>query len=77
MENGNVYRVTREEHHWLPTCPCEECVGERERRSARRGPARQDHILLVPPAVAFAIGLTDRMSPAGSVARMLGAEHEG
>ena len=30
--DDNVHKITKTEHHWLPTCPCEACRLERHRR---------------------------------------------
>ena len=65
----NVNRVVRVEHHWLPTCPCGECVEERGRRE-RAGPANK-HVVEISPDGAFALGLTTRINPNGSVAGLL------
>lgn len=67
--HDEVFEVTRTEHHWLATCPCDACRAERERR--------EQSLRVVPPNVAYVLGYISSLTPAGSVARelMLREEH--
>jgi len=70
--NSNLHIVTKREIHWLPDCPCSQCVIERERRAVRtnREPTHNP-VKTVPVAVAFLLGFIPSRSPCGSVAREL------
>lgn len=67
--HDEVHEVTKTEHHWLDTCPCEACRAERERR--------KQSLRVVPVNVAYALGYISSLTPAGSLVRelMLQEEH--
>lgn len=69
FERINV--VTRIEHHNLDSCPCEACREERKRRSLPSKHLPGNHILRVPPSVAYLLGYFSRRNPHGSLAREL------
>lgn len=69
-ENGSVYLVTRKEHHWLPTCPCDECVEERRRRSFQT-PTKISSIRQLSVRAAALLGFIPSPSLEGSLAKRL------
>lgn len=67
MDDNKIHVVLKEEHHALNSCPCFECVAERERRATSL--QHPLHCLSVDAARAF--GFVGPGLPEGSLARRL------
>ena len=69
MNDSDVFEVVRRELHWLPDCPCDACVMERERRS--RLSSFRHPLKSISVSTACALGFIKRRSPDGSLAKEL------
>ena len=71
MMDSEIHIVTKIEHHALATCPCDECVAERERRSLSKC-LPQYPFKRMSVEVASTLGFVrGRRCPRGSLARQL------
>ncbi len=68
----DIHKVTKVELHYLPTCPCQECVAERLRRHPPR-PNREPHphIQSMSVETAHTLGFLKSRCSEGSYARKL------
>jgi len=63
----DVFVVTTTEHHYLPTCPCNKCEAERQRRGLNATP--DTPIRHISVDTAYLLGFITRRCPSGSLAR--------
>jgi len=66
---NNIFEVNGE-HHWVLTCPCQECEQERKRRDLLKIPL-DPHVLIVSSDAAYLLGLIPTRCSSGSLAREL------
>jgi hypothetical protein len=71
IRDDEIFVVVREEHHLLRTCPCVDCVAERERRAADERVPANKHIKRLSVEAAHVLGFVSHVDPSGSVARRL------
>ncbi len=69
MNDPNLFKVTKTELHYLPSCPCVACVQERARRDLDTAPTKHPLHTLTPEA-AHLLGFINQLSPC-SVARQI------
>jgi hypothetical protein len=67
--NHNLHRVVKVEYHYLPSCPCSDCVSERNRQGLSH--VEESRQVSLPPDAAYLLGFISKRSPEGSVARRL------
>ncbi len=67
MNSSNLHVVCKEEIHYLPSCPCGECIKERKRREK---PRQRSHLSL-PATTAYLFGFIPSRQSQGSLAREL------
>jgi len=69
INKNEINIVTRVEHHLLCSCPCEECIKERQRRESR---APTNHLIKhLKSDAAFVLGFISHRNAHGSLAREL------
>jgi len=71
MNREDLFEITRKEVHWLPECPCPECMAERERRASVKRGLPQSHVIVLSVEAAQLLGFIPPSDPRGSVARQL------
>jgi hypothetical protein len=68
MTPDSVFETSKGEHHSWATCPCWECVAER-RRLVSSSFLPSTPFRSISPSLAYLLGLIQRRSPNGSLAR--------
>ena len=67
--NPNLHRIVKVEYHYLPSCPCSDCVSERKRQGLSH--VEESRLVSLPSDAAYLFGFISKRSPEGSVARHL------
>lgn len=68
----NCVNAVRGEHHYWPTCPCDECLAVRDHR--RMHSSKQSHHKSISLDQARRLGFLSKPNPYGSLAAQIVAE---